>query len=92
VLSILTADNCYEELSRNFKEVLYNTVTLFQATQLVINTDMTNIARLITAIFPYCPLHMTFSKYFPVEKRGNIFRAPILQSNFIKEPNKLSIT
>jgi hypothetical protein len=28
--SILTADNCYEELNRNFEDVLFNTLTFFR--------------------------------------------------------------
>jgi hypothetical protein len=34
--SILIASNCYEELNRNFNVVLYNTLTWFQANQLVL--------------------------------------------------------
>ena len=34
--SILTANTCYEELNRNFKDILYNTITLLQASQLVL--------------------------------------------------------
>jgi hypothetical protein len=81
--SILTANNCYEELNINPNQVLYNTLTLFQSNQLVLNIQLTNIARLIPAISPYFTLHIAFAKNLPVAKNVNILRAPILQSNFI---------
>jgi hypothetical protein len=43
VLSILAANNCYEELNRSSKEVLHNTLTLFQANLLVIYIKMTKV-------------------------------------------------
>jgi hypothetical protein len=33
--SVLISFNCYEELNRNFSEVLYNTLKWFQANQVV---------------------------------------------------------
>jgi hypothetical protein len=68
--SVLTANNGYEKLNINPKKFLYNTLTLFQSNQLVLNTELTIIARLIPAITPYCTLHMFFAKHLQVEK-GN---------------------
>jgi len=33
--SIVTANNCYEVFNRNFKEIIYNTLTLFQTDHLL---------------------------------------------------------
>ena len=46
-----SVNNCYEELNRNFKEVLYNTLTLLQANQLELNIETTKTVRSITEFF-----------------------------------------
>ena len=56
--SILTANNCYEDLNRHFKAVLYNTLKSFQANQLVLNMETTNIRRFTAANFTNCPLYI----------------------------------
>ena len=37
--SIVTANNCYVVFNRNFMEVIYNTLTLFEIEQLVLNME-----------------------------------------------------
>jgi len=59
--SILTANNCYEDLNRNFKAVLYNTLKSFQANPLVLNMEPTNIRRFTAANFSNCPLHIAYA-------------------------------
>jgi hypothetical protein len=39
--SIKISNNCYEDLNRNFSEVLYNALKWFQASQLVLNMEKT---------------------------------------------------
>jgi len=52
--------------------------------QSVLDTDMTKMGRFTAANFSHCTFHVTFFEHLPVEKKcNNIFRAPILHSNFI---------
>jgi hypothetical protein len=46
--SVLTDNNGYREFNINLKAVLYNTLILFQANQLVLNMGTTKIVRIDT--------------------------------------------
>ena len=48
---ILISSNCYEELNRNFSEVLCIPLRWFQANQLVLNMEKNNIVKLTAANF-----------------------------------------
>jgi len=65
--SILISNKCYEELNRNFSEVLYNTLKCFQAQQLVLNMEKTKIIKFTPANFSYSPLHIAFTEYLLLE-------------------------
>jgi hypothetical protein len=54
--SILISNNCYEEFNRNFNLILYNTLTWFQANQLVLHMEKTKIVKFTLQIFhiPHC--------------------------------------
>jgi hypothetical protein len=53
--SILILNNCYEDINRNFSEVLYNTLKWFQASQLVLNVEKTKIVKFTHSNFSYAP-------------------------------------
>ena len=65
--SILISNNSYEELNRNFNEVLYNTPKWFQANQLVLYMEKIEVVKFTPANLSYSPLHMTFAEQLPVE-------------------------
>jgi hypothetical protein len=65
--SILISSNCYQELNRHFNVVLYNTLTWFQANQLVLNMDKTKIVKFTPVNFSYFPLHITIGENLLVE-------------------------
>jgi hypothetical protein len=65
--SILISNNWYEELNRNFIQVLYNTLKWFQASQLVLNVKKSKIVKFTPANFSYFTLHITFTEHLPVE-------------------------
>jgi hypothetical protein len=65
--SIIISSNCYEELNRHFNVVLYNTLTWFQANQLVLNMEKTKIVESTPANFSHFPLHITIGEMLPVE-------------------------
>ena len=65
--SILISDNCYEELNRNFNQVLYNTLRWFQASQLVLNMEKSKIVKFTPADFSYSTLHTTCTEHLPVK-------------------------
>ena len=64
--SILIFDNCYEELNRNFNQVLYNAIKLFQASQLVLNRENSKIVK-FTPANSYSTLRITFTEHLLVE-------------------------
>jgi len=51
---ILIFNNCYEDLNRNFNQVLYNTFKWFQTNQLVLNMEKTNTVKFTPSNFSYC--------------------------------------
>ena len=51
--SILISNNCYEELNRNFNQVLYSSLRCFQASQLVLNMEKSKIVKFTPANFSY---------------------------------------
>ena len=65
--SILISNNCYEELNRNFNQVLYNTLKWFQANQLELNREKTKILKFTLEKFSYSPSQITFTKHLPAE-------------------------
>lgn len=65
--SILISDNSYEELNRNFNQVLYNTLKWFQASQLVLNMEKCKIVKFSPADFSYSTLHKTCTEHLPVK-------------------------
>jgi hypothetical protein len=68
--SILISSNCYEEVTRHFNVILYNTLTWFQANRLVLIMEKTKIVKFTPAKcsnFSYFPLHITISEILPVE-------------------------
>jgi hypothetical protein len=66
-ISILISNNCYEELNRNFNQVLYDTLKWFQGSQLVLNMEKSKIVKFTPANFSNSTLHITFTEYLPVE-------------------------
>lgn len=67
-ISILISSNCYEELKRNFDEVLYNTLKWFQANKLVLNREKTKMVKFTPANFSYSPSQITFTEDLPAER------------------------
>jgi hypothetical protein len=74
---ILIYNNCYEELTRTFIKVLYNTLKWFQANQLVLNMEKTKIVKFIPANFSYSTPHMTSLEHLPV--LTNVIKCLVLQ-------------
>jgi hypothetical protein len=87
---ILISNNCYEELNRHFNVVLYNTLTWFQANQLVLNMEKTKIVKFTPANFSnfsYFPLHITIGEILPVETNAVNFLGLELDSQLSWKPH-----
>jgi hypothetical protein len=63
----LISNNCYEEMNRNFNEVLYNSLKWFKENQLVLNMEMTKTVKSNSANFPHSALHIAFTDHLPGE-------------------------
>ena len=84
--SILIWNNCYEDISRNFNKVLYNTLKWFQTSQLVLNVEKTKRVKFTPSYFSYaCNFCWTLICW----KNSIKFLG---QSTFMEAPYKLSVT
>jgi hypothetical protein len=85
--SILISSNCHEELNRNFNVILYNTLTWFQANQLVLNMEKIKIVKFTPANFSYFPLHITIGENLFVETNAINFLGLQLDSQLSWKPH-----